>query len=397
MIYKGRLIGIEKGKINGEDLAKLANNLLKKDCVNFDIDNVGKGFTSSISLELLKYSPEDKNTSILVINDITLELYNILKENGYNNVTLAFGNWNKEKQNYIDDSKDTFDIMKEYIENNFEDEIKIIKSQEIFSMKFDVIISNPPYAIGNELTKAIVDNVDFDMFVNLMPVSKYKAKELYKQVSAIESVEDTFDDAAVGASLTIAVLRKNANVYNNYQELEFMKMDPRYTEFYKLNSKVTHKYPYACSSLFFKGNDSSAISAALKKMKEFYSLINTTFCCTWRTVQNGTHKTQNCFDYGWNVSKNVDLYQVIHPFKKRNITAITVDFIDMHTEQEKNNLVRFWYNNQLMNDLLKGLHKSSGTAQIAIPSIDYSKERDYEHLTLDDIMNILREENPDVA
>ena len=99
MIYKGRLIGIEKGKINGEDLAKLANNLLKKDCVNFDIDNVGKGFTSSLSLELLKHSPEDKNTSILVINDITLELYNILKENGYNNVTLAFGNWNKEKQN----------------------------------------------------------------------------------------------------------------------------------------------------------------------------------------------------------------------------------------------------------------------------------------------------------
>ena len=105
--------------------------------------------------------------------------------------------------------------MKEYIENNFEDEIKIIKLQEIFSMKFDIIISNPPYAIGNELTKAIVDNVDFDEFVNLMPVSKYKAKELYKNVSSIQSIEDTFEDAAVGDSLTVAVLKNeggNTNV-----------------------------------------------------------------------------------------------------------------------------------------------------------------------------------------
>ena len=43
------------------------------------------------------------------------------------------------------------------------------------------------------------------------------------------------------------------------------------------------------------------------------------------------------------------------------------------------------------------LNKSNGRVTPAIPNIDWSKERDYEHLTLDDIMNILREENPDVA
>ena len=385
MIYKGRLIGIEKGKINGEDLAKLANNLLKKDCVNFDIDNVGKGFTSSLSLELLKHSPEDKNTSILVINDITLELYNILKENGYNNVTLAFGNWNKEKQNYIDDSRDTFDIMKEYIENNFEDEIKIIKLQEMFSMKFDVIISNPPYAIGNELTKAIVDNVDFDMFVNLMPVSKYKAKELYKQVSAIESAEDTFDDAAVGDSLTIAVLRKNANVYNNYQELEFMKMDPRYIEFYKLNSKITH-YSLDKAALYSNAPKKAVIDTTKN--------IKASFAITSRTVLDGTHqKDKGAFDIEWNINHS-KTFEDIHIAPQG---GCTVGIIYFDTEIEQNNLCRFWYDNPLMNNLLKGMNKSSGSCRLAIPSIDYSKERDYEHLTLDDIMNILREENPDVA
>ena len=82
----------------------------------------------------------------------------------------------------------------------------------------------------------------FDMFVNLMPVSKYKAKELYKQVSAIESAEDTFDDAAVGDSLTIAVLRKNANVFESYDDLDLMKVSTEYIDFYKLNSCVKSSY-----------------------------------------------------------------------------------------------------------------------------------------------------------
>jgi len=50
-----------------------------------------------------------------------------------------------------------------------------------------------------------------------------------------------------------------------------------------------------------------------------------------------------------------------------------------------------------MDRLIKGLRQTAGNVITAIPNIDWYKERDYEHLTLEDIMNILREENPDVT
>ena len=390
MIYKGKFIQIPKGKISNNNLSLLANNLIKNDCVNFNINNVGLGFTSTIAEQLLKYIPDDKSISILIINGITLELYNTLKDKGYENVTLAFGNWNKEKDNYINNDKPTFEIMKEYIESNFEDDIKIIRLEEIFNMdkKFDLVISNPPYAIGNGITKAIIDNVDFEEFVNLMPVSKYKSGNLYKYVSEISSIKDTFDDAMIGDSLTIAVLKKkNTDIYHSYEEFENEKRDPRYQEFYKLNATRTH-YAITPSHLAENRNIPEEELAALSNNKDF--------CVTMRTVQNGTHNIggKGSFDIDWNINKNVsrdDLHIWVN--KKTGKAMYTVDFIHFHSAIEHSHMCCFWYYNPLMNALLKGLGKSSGSPKPAIPNIDWSVERDYEHLTLEDIMDILRQEN----
>ena len=47
-----------------------------------------------------------------------------------------------------------------------------------------------------------------------------------------------------------------------------------------------------------------------------------------------------------------------------------------------------------MNNLIKGLKKTGGSPDVAIPRINWSiSNRDYEHATLEDVMNWLREDN----
>ena len=43
------------------------------------------------------------------------------------------------------------------------------------SIKFDIVIANPPYgSIGANITKNIIDNIDFNEYVNLLPANDYK-------------------------------------------------------------------------------------------------------------------------------------------------------------------------------------------------------------------------------
>lgn len=69
-------------------------------------------------------------------------------------------------------------------------------------MKFDVIIANPPYGqIGTSITQAIIDSLNFDEFVNLLPATNYRLSktDLQKHVDPAELivVRDAFEDAAV--------------------------------------------------------------------------------------------------------------------------------------------------------------------------------------------------------
>ena len=59
---------------------------------------------------------------------------------------------------------------------------------------------------------------------------------------------------------------------------------------------------------------------------------------------------------------------------------------------EKTHFCNFWYHNPLQDSLLHGLHKASGKPTDAIPNIDWSVDRDYEHLTYDELLNIMKSE-----
>ena len=67
---------------------------------------------------------------------------------------------------------------------------------------FDLIIANPPYgSIGTAITQSVLDQLDFDEFINLLPATNYRLSktDLQKHVDPAElvTVLHAFEDAAI--------------------------------------------------------------------------------------------------------------------------------------------------------------------------------------------------------
>lgn len=120
---------------------------------------------------------------------------------------------------------------------------------------------------------------------------------------------------------------------------------------------------------------------------------DSTFYLSMRTVLDGTHGTANCFDYQWNIARTLPEKLPVSYMSSATSTQFTGGFIKNLSAPARLNLCRFWYKNPLMSELLWGLNKTSGTASPAIPNVDFAKNRDWEHCTLEDLMKWLKEDN----
>ena len=109
---------------------------------------------------------QNKNAkSALVIDDLGLQVINRLKQEGVTDITLCLTRI-PEKM---------FALTKARIKKTFKDfNINIISLEELTYMKVDLVISNPPYGkIGAEITKKIIDTIDFKEYINLEPGNDY--------------------------------------------------------------------------------------------------------------------------------------------------------------------------------------------------------------------------------
>lgn len=291
--------------------------------------------------KILEYIPGIYNNiyqSFLLIGQFDEQFVSQLS--GYNKVYILYDS-EEQKINYIDAVEKNL-----YYFYNTDEVLKMCK-------KFDYIIANPPYAMGNELTKTVVENVEFGKYINLMPASKYKSKGLYRYVKDIERVEDTFEDAVVGDSLTIAELSKTDDGFTSYEELEMCKFNPTFIKFYKENLKRKNTFTYVYAPY------------TLTKYP-----LNKLFLIPKRVALDGIDMSGKT--YNWNVHNEHIEDNVCYDITNKRWAD---SFYLIETEIEKNNFTEFWYKdgkNGLMHKLIKGLNKRSGSVELAIPRVDWS-------------------------
>lgn len=232
--------------------------------------------------------------------------------------------------------------------------------------EFDLIIANPPYNLGNKIVDKFVGKAK--ECIVLMPISCYKHKELYKHILTLQLVDPkTFTDADITDNLSVCKLI-NKEIDQTYEEIELQTYNQKYKAFYELNKKLPHSYNI------------------MPNMPNKYNIVenrlnfnpSVDFLITTRTSQNGVHKLPTSQDFIFNINKNF-------------VSCLSY-IIRLSSEKAKDNLCEFWYNNPIMDEFINGLNKKSGHVYDAIPNIDWSVDRDYEHLTYDELLNIMKSE-----
>ena len=225
-----------------QDLETLSKTLIKPDIINFGLNKVGGGYTDKIADKVIaKLSKLDKDKIIVIINDITLQMADKLLDAGYKNLYLAFGSFNKDGT--VSKDKTVYNIMKAVIENNIKEKLNAISLEEIFNMKIDGIIANPPYgAIGANIAYTIREKIDYECFVNLLPANDYKrnkTKDLFNYQSEMETINNGFADAAVTTHLCLVSKNKaNAMTLDEFERSQYI--DRSLDKYFAENSKRTH-------------------------------------------------------------------------------------------------------------------------------------------------------------
>lgn len=355
-----------------KELDKLCNVLIKSDIINFNLKKVGGGFPKDLPTKII--NKLNYKGTVLIINDLSLEMTDKLLGAGYKleDITLAFGKWNNNGT--VSDDKIMYNIMTDFIKHNIKEKLTVIFLGDIFMgiKHWDCIIANPPYgAIGANITNYIRQNIDYDLYVNLLPANDYKrnkTKDLFNYQSEMIPINDGFEDAAVTTHL--ALIHKDK--VNNMTLDEFtisQCIDPQLTKYFK--NQIKRK-------LVLAYKDPSG-----KKPNTWY--IDKTLLVGWRGVANKHFPyDKNVETYRWNKLENIDKDTFIND-KNRTRAKLTNSYelcyfaYTFNTPEEKKNIAEFIYSNQGFKFMSKVFtaENSDGNKEIfvdfALPKVDWTR------------------------
>ena len=357
-----------------QDLETLSKTLVKPDIISFSLSKVGGGYTDEIADKVIaKLSKLDKDKTIVIINDITLQMADKLLEASYKNIYLAFGSFNKDGT--VSKDKTVYNIMKAVIENNIKEKLNAITLEEIFNMKIDGIIANPPYgAIGANIAYTIREKVDYECFVNLLPANDYKrnkTKDLFNYQSEMEPVNDGFDDAAVTTHLCLVSKNKaNAMTLDAFERSQYI--DPSLDKYFEENSKRKH---YAIDVMPACGFTKRNISTPWDSQ--------TTFIIGLRDMNHKHLPYKKISDtYRWNVEEAITFDDLIPTVSGQ----LLISNCTFKTPIEKQNFVKFIYSQQgfkFMSKIFTALNCDGTVHAIAFPKVDWTRSWTVEEILKD--------------
>lgn len=356
------------------NLETLSKRLIKDDYHNFKLSVVGGGFTEDIADCIISKLTSNKDAKIVVINDITLQMICKLLEAGYKleNITLAFGKWNSNGTVLKD--KAVYTIMNSFIKANVKEAIKIINLEELFSVKFDLIIANPPYGkIGANITKNIIDKVNFAEYINLLPMVDYeKADNKYElwhhvDLTTVEACPGGFADAGI-SPLIAKICRQKVN-----------KLAVDDFRISCLENKLTQKY--------FKENTRREDTFIIAE--QFIDTeLSKSIALPLRT-KSGNHAGQANLGKSersqfYNI--NTGLKQRVTEVETKSICCTTVNF---KTELEKQNVAKLFYSNigyKFTSWLMTGMNRDAfhlREHRMWFPKVDWTRSWTVEEILTD--------------
>lgn len=259
--------------------------------------------------------------------------------------------------------------------------------------KYDLIIANPPYSCGADIAKQIAQTVDYDEFLNLLPLGKYKKAAAY-QNAIICARKLPF----AGDALTYPSLAKITKESNNYESWETFILESALGD-----DSITCLHKYIREQLKRFNNILLRTNQGLFKKDEF--IKDTEFIANFFTTQDLVYslndprykKREDSIYYKANL-----LCESFAPFNygkeygsNCNESSFSCFVVrGFKTTEEKLNFSKWWYSSELTGDgnpkhgltslLLNALGKerTSSFAEI-LPIVDWSVEQTDESILRD--------------
>lgn len=312
----------------------------------------------------------------VVVDDLGLQIVDRLYQEGLKNITLILTRIPKEKIAFVSELiKKTFPNIK----------LDIKHIEEIDYMKTDLLISNPPYgAIGANITNTLIQKIDYEEFINLLPANDYKrneTKDLFKYQSDMKPINGGFIDAAV--TTHVARIHKDTvedpapNINMTLDEFERSQyIDRSLDKYFKENSKRTH---YAIDATCAPSN----YEAYKNKIN-----VDTTFIIHTRDINHRYVPYKGkAYSVNWNINK-IGTIEYLHEryWTMGGGRQSTYAFTTFNTAIERNNYTDFMLKNgwKFMCKIFKAINADGWVAaSIWAPKVDWTHSWTVEEILKD--------------